>query len=74
MQFSQRQLAPRQGVLAFVYVCVRQLLAVLRLEVLPITPEIALLSCSDQFEHGDPAACLIGATALPLGSRLINFR
>ena len=51
---------------------VRQLLAALRLEVLPITPEIALLSRSDLFQHRDPADRLIGATALQLGSRLIT--
>ena len=51
---------------------VRQLLAALRLQVLLITPEIALLSRSDLFEHGDPADRLIGATALQLGARLIT--
>ena len=51
---------------------VRQLLSALRLEVLPITPEIALLSRSDLFQHRDPADRLIGATALQLGSRLIT--
>lgn len=39
---------------------------------LPITPEIALLSRSDLFQHGDPADRLIGATALQLGSRLVT--
>ncbi len=47
---------------------VKQLLAALRLQVLPITPEIALLSRSDRFLHGDPADRLIGATALQLGA------
>ena len=51
---------------------VRQLLAALRLQVLPITPVIALLSRSGLFQHGDPADRLIGATALQLGSRLIT--
>jgi PIN domain nuclease of toxin-antitoxin system len=50
----------------------KQLLAALRLQVLPITAEIALLSRSDLFQHGDPADRLIGATALQLGSRLIT--
>ncbi|MFM8603932.1 MAG: type II toxin-antitoxin system VapC family toxin [Cyanobium sp.] len=50
----------------------RQLLAALRLQVLPITPEIALLSRSNLFQHGDPADRLIGATALQLGARLIT--
>jgi hypothetical protein len=46
-----------------------QLLAALRLQVLPITPEIALLSSNDLFQPADPADRLIGATALQLGSR-----
>ena len=50
----------------------KQLLAALRLQMLPITPEIALLSRSDQFLHGDPADRLIGATALQLGAPLIT--
>ena len=49
-----------------------QLLAAMRLQVLPITPEIALLSRSPVFQHGDPADRLIGATALQLGARLIT--
>lgn len=51
---------------------VKQLLAALRLQVLAITPEIALLSRSDRFLHGDPADRLIGATALQLGAPLIT--
>ena len=35
-----------------------------RLHVLPITPEIAVLSQSDAFSHGDPADRLIAASAL----------
>ncbi len=42
----------------------RRLLEALRLEVLPITAEIALLSRGPQFRHGDPADRLIAATAL----------
>jgi len=49
-----------------------QRLAAMRLQVLPITPEIALLSRSPVFQHGDPADRLIGATALQLGARLIT--
>jgi PIN domain nuclease of toxin-antitoxin system len=40
------------------------LIAARRLHVLPITPEIAVLSQSDAFSHGDPADRLIAATAL----------
>ena len=50
----------------------KQLLAALRLQILPITPEIALLSRSGLFVHGDPADRLIGATALQLGAPLIT--
>jgi PIN domain nuclease of toxin-antitoxin system len=50
----------------------KQLLAALRLQVLPITTEIALLSRSSLFQHGDPADRLIGATALQLGAPLIT--
>jgi PIN domain nuclease of toxin-antitoxin system len=50
----------------------KQLLAALRLQVLPITPEIALLSRSTLFQYGDPADRLIGATALELGAPLIT--
>ncbi|MEB3306611.1 MAG: type II toxin-antitoxin system VapC family toxin [Cyanobacteriota bacterium] len=46
----------------------KQLLAALRLEVLPITPETALLSRSELFLHSDPADRLIGATALQRGA------
>ncbi len=35
-----------------------------RIEVLPITPAIAVLSQSDTFSHGDPADRLIAATAM----------
>jgi PIN domain nuclease of toxin-antitoxin system len=41
-----------------------RLLQTLRLNVLPITAEIAVLSRSPLFQHGDPADRLIAATAL----------
>jgi PIN domain nuclease of toxin-antitoxin system len=41
-----------------------RLLQALRLQVLPITAEIAVLSRSALFQHGDPADRLIAATAL----------
>jgi PIN domain nuclease of toxin-antitoxin system len=34
------------------------------LDVMPITPEIAVLAQSDQFTHGDPADRIIAATAM----------
>ena len=51
-----------------------QLLAALSLQVQPITPEIALLSRSPVFQHGDPADRLIGATALQLGAQSTSIR
>lgn len=50
----------------------KQLLAALRLQVLPITATIALLSRSPLFQHGDPVDRLIGATALHHGAPLIT--
>ncbi len=42
------------------------------LRVLPITPEIAALSQSRQFPHGDPADRIISATALFHHARLVS--
>ncbi len=43
-----------------------------RLQVLPITPEIAVLSQADAFSHGDPADRLIAATALYHRAQLVT--
>ncbi|MCX5954125.1 MAG: type II toxin-antitoxin system VapC family toxin [Cyanobacteria bacterium] len=48
------------------------LLQALRLNVLPITANIAVLSRSSLFQHGDPADRLIAATALHGGWPLIT--
>lgn len=40
------------------------LIKALRLDVLPITPDIATLSTSEPFRHKDPADRLIAATAI----------
>jgi len=40
--------------------------------VLPITPAIAVLSQSDEFNHGDPADRIIAATALAHRATLIS--
>ena len=48
------------------------LIAARRLQVLPITPEIAVLSQSDAFSHGDPADRLIAATALYHRAQLVT--
>mgnify|MGYP003337182598 FL=1 len=49
-----------------------RLLQALRLQVLPITADIAVLSRSPLFQHGDPAERLIAATALQAGWPLIS--
>ena len=49
-----------------------RLLQALRLKVLPITADIAILSRSSLFQHGDPADRLIAATALHGGWPLIT--
>jgi PIN domain nuclease of toxin-antitoxin system len=49
-----------------------RLLQALRLQVLPITADIAVLSRSSLFLHGDPADRLIAATALHGGWPLIT--
>ena len=49
-----------------------RLLQALRLQVLPITAQIAVLSRSSLFQHGDPADRLIAATALDGGWPLIT--
>ena len=43
---------------------IRDLIDGYGLEVLPISPEIAIASQSDRFNHGDPADRLIAATAM----------
>lgn len=42
---------------------IEDLLLSRRVQVLPITPTIAVLAQSDEFRHGDPADRLIAATA-----------
>lgn len=48
------------------------LITVRRVEVMPITPDIAVLSQSDSFYHGDPADRLIAATAMINSARLVT--
>ncbi len=51
---------------------IRDILTALAMTVLPITPEIAELSQSAMFAHGDPADRLIGATALAHRASLVT--
>ena len=53
-------------------VFMRDLVLAMQLEVLPITPGIAVLSQSGIFFHKDPADRLIGATAIDEGAPLIT--
>ncbi|MEN8166689.1 MAG: type II toxin-antitoxin system VapC family toxin [Pseudomonadota bacterium] len=50
----------------------RDLVLAMELDVLPITPGIAVISQSDLFTHKDPADRLIAATAIHEGSPLIT--
>lgn len=51
---------------------IRDILLALRLQVLPITPEIAALSQNELFQHGDPADRLIAATAMHHRAPLVS--
>ena len=42
------------------------------LQVLPITPEIAVLAQSGHFTHGDPADRIIAATAMHYKAKLVS--
>ncbi len=59
-----------EGVTASLYM--NRLVEALRLEVLPILPEIAVGSRSSQFLHGDPADRIIAATAIHHHAQLIT--
>lgn len=51
---------------------IEKLLEARAIRVLPITPRIAVLSQSDEFEHGDPADRVIAATAIVHGAQLVT--
>ena len=51
---------------------IKTLLAARKIQVLPISADIATLSQSDIFQHGDPADRIIGATALHLKAPLLT--
>jgi len=60
MLIAHKRLDPAMDARQFLH----DLIAARHVRVLPITAEIALLSQSDVFSHGDPADRLIAATAL----------
>ena len=49
-----------------------RLVRALQLQVLPISPAIAVRAQADVFQHKDPADRLIAATAMELGAPLIT--
>ena len=60
MLIARKRLDPGMDARQFL----EDLISARRIAVLPITAEIALLSQSDEFSHGDPADRLIAATAI----------
>ena len=51
---------------------IEDVVAARSIRILPITPRIAVLAQSDEFEHGDPADRLIAATALAHRAPLVT--
>lgn len=68
MLVSRKRLDPAMDARRFL----DDMIAARAIRVLPITPEIAVLSQSDMFSHGDPADRLIAATALLHGVQLVS--
>jgi PIN domain nuclease of toxin-antitoxin system len=50
----------------------RDVIAAMRLKILPITSEIAVRAQDSAFVHGDPVDRLIAATALVYGTPLVS--
>ncbi|MEI6745709.1 MAG: type II toxin-antitoxin system VapC family toxin [Methylococcaceae bacterium] len=70
MLYSRGRINNHAGVTAAAYI--QDILLGLDVTVLPITPEIAELSQSELFIHGDPADRLIAATSLVHRALLIT--
>ena len=68
MLVSRKRLEPAMDARQFL----DDMIAARSVRVLPITPEIAVLSQSDLFSHGDPADRLIAATALLNRAQLVT--
>ena len=51
---------------------IEDVVAARSIRILPISPRIAVLAQSDEFEHGDPADRLIAATALAYRAPLVT--
>jgi PIN domain nuclease of toxin-antitoxin system len=68
MLVAKQRLDPATGLTQFLH----DLIQARALRVLPVTPEIAVLSQSPQLSHGDPPDRIISATALFHHARLIT--
>ncbi len=68
MLIARGKIAAQGGAAAFI----DDILLGRHIRVLPITPAIAVMAQSDQFEHGDPADRIVAATALVHGARLVS--
>lgn len=68
MLIAKRRLDIAEDAVLFI----EDLVHALELQVLPITPRIAVLARSDDFNHGDPADRLIAATAIVHGAPLVS--
>ena len=70
MLYTRGRINNQAGVSSSTYI--EDILLAMNMSVLPITAEIAELSQSDSFMHGDPADRLIAATTLAHGTQLIT--
>ncbi|MGY6275109.1 type II toxin-antitoxin system VapC family toxin [Methylomonas sp. MgM2] len=70
MLYTRGRINNQAGVSSSTYI--EDILLAMNMSVLPITAEIAELSQSDSFMHGDPADRLIAATALAHRTQLIT--
>ncbi len=70
MLYARGRLNNRAGVSSSAYI--EDILCAMNLAVLPITPQIAELSQSTNFIHGDPADRLIAATSLAHQASLLS--
>ena len=68
MLIARKRLDPGMDARQFL----EDLISARAIAVLPITVEIALLSQSDEFSHGDPADRLIAATAIFHRAQLVT--
>lgn len=68
MLIARKRLDPAMDARRFI----DDLVAARRVRVLPVTAEIAVMSQSDVFSHGDPADRLIAATALLNNAPLVT--